>query len=115
MIPKPSACIGCPFYDKGDYFTPDTMIPNSKVLFIAQNPGDNEETGRKLVKRHWQGSQHFDETVQVTPQPLIGVTGQMFNNRFLPLSGLKRDEISVANVIRCRPGSALHMKPNGLP
>lgn len=115
MIPKPSACIGCPFYDKGTYFTPDAMIPGSKVLFIAQNPGDNEETGRKLIKRHFQGSHYIDETVQVTPQPLIGVTGQMFDNRFLPLSGLKRSEISVANVIRCRPGTALKLKPNGLP
>jgi uracil-DNA glycosylase len=115
MMPKPSACIGCPFANKGAYFTPDNMVEGSKVLFIAQNPGESEEAGRKLVKRHWQGSQYIDECESVTPQPLIGVTGQMFNNRFLPLAQLHRKDVSVANVIRCRPGTALHLKPNGLP
>lgn len=115
----PSSCCGCPFYQykdaPGNGFVPDNIVPGSKVLFVGQNPGDNEVQGRKLVKRHWQGSHYVDECEQVTPQPLIGVTGQMFNTRFLPLSQLKRSEVSVANVIRCRPGTALGLKPNGLP
>lgn len=116
MIKKGSKCIGCPFADKGDYFTPDYIVPDSKVLFIAQNPGHDEESGHLLIKRHYHGGRNYsDEWQQVQPQPLIGATGQLFNNRFLPLSGLKRDEVSVANSIRCRPGLALGMKPDDLP
>ena len=92
------------------------MIPNSEVLFIAQNPGPDEEAGHKLIKRHWlDKGQRYDEYEDVSPQPLIGATGQLFNNRFLPLSGLKRSEVSVANAIRCRPGFALGLQPDSLP
>ena len=112
MFNKPDNCISCPLYKHGKYFTPDTIVPNSKVLFIAQNPGPDEEAGHKLVKRHWQGSQYFDEHKQVQPQPLIGATGQLFDNRFLPLSGLKRHEVSLANAIRCRPGQSLGLPSN---
>lgn len=115
MILKPSSCAGCPFYTYGKYFTPDNIPDNAQVVFIAQNPGENEEAGKKLVKRHYQGSQYFDETTQVQPQPLIGATGQLFDNRFLPLSGLKREHIGVANAIRCRPGKDLHMRADDLP
>jgi len=116
MIVKPDKCQGCPFEHKGAYFTPDNIVPNSKVLFIAQNPGADEEAGHKLIKRHFHGGgQHSDEWTQVKPQPLIGATGSLFNNRFLPLSGLKREEVSVANAIRCRPGTALGLQPDSLP
>ncbi len=111
MILKPSKCIGCPFYDKSEYFTPDHIVPNSKVFFIAQNPGADEEAGHRLVRRN----QYTNEYTPVQPQPLIGATGQLFERRFLPLSGLKREEISIGNSIRCRPGSALGLKPDDLP
>ncbi len=113
---KPSSCQGCPFYTYGSRFTPDTMIPNSEVLFIAQNPGPDEELGHRLIKRHWLGQgQHHDEYEDVLPQPLIGATGQLFDKRFLPLSGLKRSEVSTANAIRCRPGFALGLTADSLP
>jgi len=112
---KPSGCAGCPFEHKGKYFVPDTVLPGSKVYFLAQAPGADEEAGRLLQKRTWyQGVKH-DDALMVTPQPLIGATGQLFNNRFLPLSGLSRDQISVGNVIRCRPGVSLGLKPNDVP
>lgn len=115
MIAKPSSCQGCPLYHHGKYFTPDAIVPGSKVLFIAQNPGPDEEAGLRLVKRNWFGNQYVDDKEQVTPQPLIGATGVMFNNRFLPLTGLKRSEVSLANAIRCRPGTSLNMKSDDLP
>jgi len=115
MIEKPSSCQPCPLYTYGKYFTPDAITPNSKVLFIGQNPGPDEEAGHKLIKRHYQGYQHFDEFEQVQPQPLIGATGQLFNNRFLPLSNLQRTEVSVANAIRCRPGHSLGLPSDSLP
>lgn len=116
MIKKPSGCLGCPFYSHGDYFTPDVVADNSEVLFIAQNPGPDEEKGLRLVKRHWHSSnQYMDEKEQVTPQPLIGATGQMFDRQFLPLSGMKRSDVSLANAIRCRPGQSLGLKADELP
>lgn len=115
MIKKPSACEGCPFYTKGEYFTPDTIVNNSKVFFLAQNPGPDEESGRLLIERIWHYGEKHDEWQQVTPQPLIGATGKLFTDRFLPLSGLSRDTVSLGNAIRCRPGAALGLKADGLP
>lgn len=114
MILKGSACEGCPFYTKGKYFTPDTIIPNSKVYFLAQNPGANEEEGNLLVKKGY-GYNESDVFKKVQPQPLIGATGKQFTERFLPLAGLKRGEISLGNAIRCRPGNALGQRADFLP
>lgn len=116
MILKPSSCIGCPFHRYGEYFTPDIVVPGSEVFFLAQNPGPDEQAGHKLVKRTWHGyGEHSDEYQQVQPQPLIGATGQLFDHKFLPKTGLNRSEISVGNAIRCRPGASLGLKADGLP
>jgi uracil-DNA glycosylase len=116
MIPKPSGCVGCPLAHHGAYFTPDSIPAHAEVLFLAQNPGPDEEAGLQLVKRHYQHThQYFDEKVQVQPQPLIGATGQLFDKRFLPLSGLTRSEVGVANAIRCRPGTSLGLRADALP
>lgn len=110
-ILKPSSCFGCPFEKYGRFFTPDRMVKGSKVLFMAQAPGRDEEAGSRLEKRTYKTQyQYFDERTEVRPQPLIGVTGKMFEERFLPLSGLKRSEVSLANAIRCRPGLSLGLK-----
>lgn len=113
MIPKPSSCEGCPFYTHGKYYTPDVIVPGSKVLFIAQNPGPDEEAGRLLIRKGYYNEQN--EYKQIQPQPLIGATGKLFNEVFLPHSGLQRSEVSLANAIRCRPGKSLGLKPNSLP
>jgi uracil-DNA glycosylase len=116
MLPLPSSCQGCPFYGKGRYFTPDRIVPGSKVMFIAQNPGPDEEEGKLLVRRSYANNGRYaNEYRTVTPQPLIGATGKLFNNEFLPLSKLHRHEVSLGNVIRCRPGAALGLRPDGLP
>ena len=116
LIHLPSSCIGCPFYGKGKYFTPDKVVPGSKVMFVAQNPGPDEEAGRLFVTRHY-GSHgtYTNEYRQVDPQPLIGATGQLFNVTFLPLAKMHRHEVSLGNVIRCRPGAALGLRADGLP
>jgi uracil-DNA glycosylase len=116
MITKPSKCVGCPFYQHGQYFTPDHIVQGSKVLFIAQNPGPDEEAGRLLIKRHYHGyGEYTADYQQVQPQPLIGATGLDFTNKYLPLSGLTRADVSVANAIRCRPGASLNMRSDDLP
>lgn len=115
-ITKPDSCKGCPFYTKGDHFVPDHIVPGSTVMLIAQNPGADEIEGHHLVKRHWVGNgKYHDEFIQVRPQPLIGAIGQMLNTKFLPLSTLKREQVSVGNAIRCRPGTALGLAADELP
>jgi len=116
MMVKPSGCTGCPLEHHGQYFTPDNIPASATVLFIAQNPGPDEESGLRLVKRHYQNSyQYFDEKVHVQPQPLIGATGALFDQRFLSLTGLTRDEVGTANAIRCRPGASLRLRADALP
>lgn len=116
MIRKGPGCVGCPWEKKGEYFTPDTLVPGSEVMFLAQNPGPNEEAGQKLKQRHYFGSGiGHDEVEIVRPQPLIGATGILFNTKFLPRADLHRSDVSVGNAIRCRPGKALGLQPDELP
>lgn len=110
MIPKGEGCRGCPFEYCGNYMVPDLINPDSTIKFMAQNPGKDEIEGRLLVKTDWSGGVPNHEYAEVTPQPLIGATGQMFNSRFLKLAGLQRDQISIGNAIRCRPGLPLKLK-----
>jgi uracil-DNA glycosylase len=121
-IPKGDGCIGCPFHRLSRYFTPDVVVPGSKVFFLEQAPGEDEEIGHHLINRAWQYDQRsgrskaVDEYDQVSPQPLIGATGRQFDTKFLPRTGLKREEVSIGNAIRCRPGRGLGLKnANDLP
>lgn len=114
-IPLPSSCSGCPFYKykdvEGNGFVPDKVVKGSRVYFLAQNPGGDEVEGRWLVRKYGYNMEYKE----VEPQPLIGTTGQVFNNRFLPLVGLKRDDVSLGNAIRCRPGRGLGLEADKLP
>ena len=66
----------------GKGFVPDEVIPGAKVAILAQNPGaDEEREGR----------------------PMVGKTGQMMDQQYLPLAGLQRGvNVSVHNVLKCR-------------
>lgn len=99
--------MGCPFYQYGEHYVPDIVNENSTVYVIAQNPGDNEMVGAKFIETHWMYGEVTNIYEEVYPQPLIGRTGLKFNEEFLPLSGLTRDQISVGNAIRCRPGECI--------
>ena len=37
-----------------------------------------------------------------TPQPLVGATGFSVEHTWLPKAGLKRDEVSYLNILKCR-------------
>ncbi len=82
MLPKPTGCLGCPFYGDGLGFVPDEVIPNAKVKVYLQNPGEQEEQEGK---------------------PAVGPTGQVLNQTLLPRAGLSRGlDVSVCNALRCR-------------
>lgn len=99
MLAKPDSCKGCPWYQDGFGFVPDRIPSDATVLFILQNPGKNEEEGRRVTG--YEGAQH-QVTEPCPPQPLIGPTGYDFHKTFLPLSGLDERKVGLANVVRCR-------------
>lgn len=55
--------------------------PHAKVMFIGEGPGKNEDL---------QG------------EPFVGAAGQLLN-QMLEFAGLKREEIYIANILKCRP------------
>ena len=78
---KPSACIGCPLYDKGTGFAAPTGPPNAPLCFVGEALGKEEaKTGR----------------------PFVGPAGQMLM-RVLELAGLGREDVRIGNVVSCQP------------
>jgi DNA polymerase len=55
--------------------------PQAEVMFIGEAPGEKEDLGA---------------------EPFIGAAGQYLNSLLL-LAGLRREEIYIANVLKCRP------------
>lgn len=100
---KPQDCEGCPFQYLSKYITPDAIIPGSEVLILAQNPGQHEELGLKIVGDYWEDGKKADISEKVKPQPLIGRSGKWLQEEFWPLTKLPYGMVSRANVIKCRP------------
>ncbi|MDR3307886.1 MAG: uracil-DNA glycosylase [Coriobacteriales bacterium] len=55
--------------------------PHAQVMFVGEAPGKQEDLGA---------------------EPFIGAAGQ-YLNKLLALAGLTREEIYIANVLKCRP------------
>ena len=64
------------------------------MVVYAQGPGADEEAGRRYL-----GGEQWEAH---PPAPLIGKTGRVLGNTFLPLAGLTREDCSIANTFRCR-------------
>jgi uracil-DNA glycosylase len=103
-ILKPSKCCNCPFYNKSKYIVPDSIVEGSKILILAQSPGENEELGKEILRYEYN---YKREPVikEVLPQPLIGATGLTLKNEFWPLTKLPYSSVSRANIIKCRPNN----------
>lgn len=93
---KPATCQGCPAYSLSRYYVPDEIQAHGSVVVYGQNPGSDEEAGRRYL-----GNGQYESA---RPAPFIGKTGRMLEGTFLPLAGLSRAEVSLANTIRCRWG-----------
>ena len=98
MLPKPPACDGCPLWGDGRGFVPDKLIEGSTVALVCQNPGQMEEQGQRVVS-YIQGK---PVTEPCTHQPLTGATGFAVEHTWLPKAGLKRDDVSYLNILKCR-------------
>lgn len=88
---KPAGCSGCPMQHKSLYYVPDEWQPSATTLVLTQNPGANEER---------------------LGLPACGKTGQLLNQKYLPLAGLQRGQVSVATVVKCRYGNSNDPPPD---
>ncbi len=63
--------------------------PHARVMIIGEAPGKNEDLQGK---------------------PFVGVAGK-FLDELLEVAGLKREDVFIANVLKCRPPSNCNPKP----
>ncbi len=76
-----SACHGCELAKRRTRVVPGEGAPNARIMFIGEAPGFHEDQ---------QG------------RPFVGAAGQ-FLNELLTSIGLKRSEVYICNVVKCRP------------
>jgi DNA polymerase len=55
--------------------------PDAKIFFIGEGPGENED---------------------LTGRPFVGRAGEMLN-KWIAAMGLKREQVMIANIVKCRP------------
>ena len=84
-----AACHYCPLGDTRTNPVVGVGNPHARVLFIGEAPGKNEDL---------QG------------EPFVGAAGK-YLNELLALAGLTREEIYIANVLKCRPPSNRNPQP----
>ncbi len=76
-----AACHACPLADGRTQTVFGDGNPNARVLIIGEAPGKNEDL---------QGI------------PFVGKAGQNLNT-LLEIAGLQREDVFIANVLKCRP------------
>jgi uracil-DNA glycosylase family 4 len=76
-----AGCTRCPLHQGRERAVPGEGPPDAKLMFIGEGPGFHEDqTGR----------------------PFVGAAGQ-FLEELLAAIGLSREEVFIANVVKCRP------------
>ena len=76
-----AACRRCPLADGRTQTVFGVGNPHARVLFIGEAPGRNEDA---------QG------------EPFVGAAGH-YLNELLGLAGLRREDVFIANILKCRP------------
>ena len=82
-------CRRCPLCDGRTQTVFGVGNPEARVLFIGEAPGKNEDL---------QG------------EPFVGAAGK-YLNELLAIAGLTRDEVYIANVLKCRPPGNRNPRP----
>lgn len=83
------ACHACPLHEGRTNVVFGSGNPQARVLIVGEAPGKNEDL---------QG------------EPFVGKAGQNLND-LLQLAGLNREDIFIANVLKCRPPGNRDPKP----
>lgn len=74
-------CHKCALGDTRTHIVPGVGNPHAKVMFIGEAPGRNED---------------------LKGEPFVGAAGNLLN-QMLERAGLKREDIYIANILKCRP------------
>jgi len=74
-------CHRCPLGDTRTNIVFGVGDPNARVMFVGEAPGKNED---------------------LKGEPFVGAAGQLLNE-LLAHAGLKRSDVYIANVLKCRP------------
>ncbi len=83
------ACQGCPLAEGRTNVVFGDGNPEARVMFIGEAPGKNEDL---------QGI------------PFVGAAGK-YLDELLGFAGLKREEVYIANILKCRPPSNRDPRP----
>lgn len=87
-----SVCEKCKLADTRKKSVPGEGPLDARILFIGEGPGFNEnEQGR----------------------PFVGAAGQLLND-LLALAGLRREDVFITNVVKCRPPQNRDPEPDEL-
>lgn len=83
------SCQKCALADTRHNVVFGAGVPNAEVMFIGEGPGENEDL---------QG------------EPFVGAAGKLLN-QMLERIGLAREDIYIANILKCRPPGNRDPKP----
>ena len=74
-------CTRCPLHKGRNKLVFGDGDPNARLMFVGEGPGADEDA---------------------SGLPFVGRGGQLLNNMIVAM-GLKREEVYIANVVKCRP------------
>lgn len=75
------ACRGCGLCETRTHAVPGEGNPQARLMFVGEGPGAQEDA---------------------TGRPFVGAAGQLLE-KMLGAIGLGRDQVYIANVVKCRP------------
>jgi DNA polymerase len=78
---KVRTCINCPLSETRINAVFGSGNPNADIMFVGEAPGKNEDE---------------------TGEPFVGAAGRMLND-FLTASGIRREDVFIGNIVKCRP------------
>ena len=83
------ACHACPLVDGRTHTVFGVGDPHARVLIVGEAPGKNEDL---------QG------------EPFVGAAGK-YLNELLAVAGIRREDVYIANVLKCRPPGNRNPRP----
>jgi DNA polymerase len=83
-------CTRCKLHPHRTHLVFGTGSPNARLMFIGEAPGEEEDL---------QG------------QPFVGKAGQLLT-RIIQAMGLEREEVYIANILKCRPPGNRNPEPD---
>ena len=76
-----AACTGCPLHKTRTNLVFGTGNRSARLMFVGEAPGQQEDE---------------------TGIPFVGAAGQLLN-KYLTAVGIEREDVYVANILKCRP------------